>query len=312
SIALWRVKTVTPTITAMRLALVAFLITLLLGLLLASGFLGTVGFGHIAQLVNIHLGWGVLGWIGLLLVGLSYQVVPMFQVTPEYPALMRRYLAPGLFVMLIVWSLLMLAAALDWLNAVLPLLAMLLLIPGFIYYAVVTLQLQLQRKRRVPDMTMQFWRIGMLAILLSAVLWGAGMSSTLLSNSPQYSLLLGVVLIVGAGLSVVNGMLYKIVPFLSWFHLQNRQLSLMCMTVQVPNMKEFITDKAARLQYKAHLAALLMLLAAALKPEWFAHLAGILFAFSNILLVKNLFMAMKKYRQVNQALLAYAVDSKAE
>ncbi|MCW8945583.1 MAG: hypothetical protein OQL27_12490 [Sedimenticola sp.] len=312
AIALWRVKTVTHTITAMRVALAAFLITLLFGLLLASGFLSSVGFGHIAQLVNVHLGWGVLGWIGLLLIGLSYQVVPMFQVTPEYPERMRRFLAPGLFTLLLVWSVLMLAAAFNLIGSVVPVLIMFLLMPGFIFYAVITLRLQRQRKRRVPDITMQFWRIGMLAILSGAAIWGFGRLFSALATGPQFDLLLGVVLIVGAGLSVVNGMLYKIVPFLSWFHLQNRQLSLMCMTVQVPNMKEFITDKSSRLQFKVYLVSLVLLLAAVIKPAWFAHIAGIVFMFSNLLLLKNLSMAMIRYRKTNQALLAYVVDSEVK
>ncbi|MCW8946315.1 MAG: hypothetical protein OQK80_02515, partial [Sedimenticola sp.] len=121
-----------------------------------------------------------------------------------------------------------------------------------------------------------------------------------------------VCLVVGAGLSLVNGMLYKIVPFLSWFHLQNRQLSLMCMTVQVPNMKEFISDKAARLQFNCYFLSLLFLFAAVIKPAWFAHLAGLLFLISNLLLFKNLAMAMSRFRATSQALDEYMIDSKAE
>lgn len=309
AVALLRVKQVTHTITAMRLAVIAFLFTLLLGLLLGSGVLSQVGFGHIAPLVNVHLGWGVLGWIGLLLIGISYQVVPMFQVTPEYPPLMRRFLAPVLFTALVIWTLLVLAAIFNRVGASIPTLWMFLVLPGFMLYAVVTLRLQQQRKRRIPDITMKFWRIGMFSILFSSALWILGNLSTVVANSPQYHLLLGVGLIVGAGVSVVNGMLYKIVPFLSWFHLQNRQLSLMCMTVQVPNMKEFISDKAARDQYNVYVASLLLLFAAVLKPEWFTHLAGLIFLLSNIMLFKTLVVSMSRYYRTNQALLSYAVDS---
>lgn len=312
AVALLRVKQVTHTVTAMRLALVAFLITLMFGLLLGSGVLGAIGFGHIAPLVDVHLGWGLLGWIGLLLVGISYQVVPMFQVTPEYPMQIRRYLAPAIFLALLIWSVLMLGVIFNWFSAIVPRLWMLLILPGYMLYAVVTLRLQRQRKRRVPDITMQFWRNGMISILLGVAIWIAGNVSEVIANSPQYHLLLGVCLVVGAGLSLVNGMLYKIVPFLSWFHLQNRQLSLMCMTVQVPNMKEFISDKAARLQFNCYFLSLLFLFAAVIKPAWFAHLAGLLFLISNLLLFKNLAMAMSRFRATSQALDEYMIDSKAE
>lgn len=305
-IALWRVKRVSATIVAIRLAVVALLITLLLGLLLGSGVLGLLGFSDIASLVDVHLGWGILGWVGLLLIGISYQVVPMFQVTPEYPPRLRRLLAPALFTGLLIWTVLMLGRIFGVVNGWLPEIGMFLLLSGFSLYALVTLRLQRRRKRRIADITMQFWRTGMLFILFSALIWLAGKAFPAVGHDPRYNLFLGTCLLLGVGLSVINGMLYKIVPFLSWFHLQNRQMSLMCMTVKVPNMKEFIPDRMARLQFQLFLAALLLVLAATLVPAWFAHLAGFAFLASNALLMKNLLVAMGRYRQTNRALLAYA------
>lgn len=305
-VALWRVKNVTATVVAIRLAVVSLLITLLLGLLLASGVLGRIGFGHIASLVDVHLGWGILGWVGLLLIGVSYQVVPMFQVTPEYPARFRRLLAPGLFMGLVIWSLLMLAGNLGIVAERVASVWMLLLVAGFVAYALMTLRLQWQRKRRISDITLFFWRTGMLFVLLCALLWIVAALFPAIGFSPQFNLLLGVGLLYGVGLSVINGMLYKIVPFLSWFHLQNRQMSLMCMSVQVPNMKEFVSDRAARLQFHLFLLALLVTLLATLRPDWFARLAGLLFLASNALLLKNLALAMGRYRVTSRALLAYA------
>lgn len=310
-IALWRVKSVSATIIAIRLSVVSFLITLLLGLLLGSGVLGAMGFGHIASLVDVHLGWGILGWIGLLLIGISYQVVPMFQVTPEYPSRLRQFLAPALFIGMLIWTALMLGGISGVLSETVPSVWMFFLVSGFVLYAVVTLRLQLRRKRRIPDITMLFWRTGMLFVPVCAFIWIAGNLSPAIGYSPHFNLLLGVSLLLGVGMSVINGMLYKIVPFLSWFHLQNRQMSLMCMTVKVPNMKEFISDKAARLQFHLFLLALLAALLATLYPGWFAHLAGLFFFASNALLLKNLVVAMVRYRETNRALLAYAESARS-
>lgn len=310
SLALWRVKRANHTVVAMRLALVSLLITLLLGLFLGSGLPGSLGFRNIAALVDVHLGWGVLGWIGLLLIGISYQVVPMFQVTPEYPLLIRRWLAPVIFVGLLVWSGLSTMAMLDRLDPRIPAVWMLLLLVGFACYAVVTLRLQQKRKRRIPDVTLSFWRVGMVFVLLSGLLWGVAHFSPSVAQDPRYHLFLGVALLLGAGISVINGMLYKIVPFLSWFHLQNRQMSLMCMTVQVPNMKQFIPDRHARLQFRLYLASLLLALAATLRPLWFAHLGGLFFLASNLMLLKNLLTAMLRYRSTNAALLAASDNGK--
>jgi len=308
TLALWRVKTVSHTVVAMRLAVISLLITLLLGLLLGSGLLASVGFGNIAALVDVHLGWGILGWIGLLLIGISYQVVPMFQVTPEYPLSVRRWLAPAIFVGLLIWSGLSLLAMQGALEPLVVSIWMSLILVGFACYAIVTLRLQRQRKRRIPDVTLSFWRIGMVSVLLSALLWGVAQLVPAVEQHPRYHLLLGIALLLGAGVSVINGMLYKIVPFLSWFHLQNRQMSLMCLSVPVPNMKQFIRDRYARLQFRLYLASLVLALASTLQPAWFAHISGLLFLASSLLLLLNLLAAMARYRSTNASLLAEAAQ----
>jgi hypothetical protein len=124
-----------------------------------------------------------------------------------------------------------------------------------------------------------------------------------LSQSPAVVLAIGIGLVLGAAVSFLNGMLYKIVPFLSWFHLQNRQLATMCMTVQVPNMKQLLPDRAAHRQFWVHLAALLLLLAAVLQPRWFVYPAGVLLSLSSLLLWLNLVRVVLRYRRSNQELL---------
>ena len=307
--ALFRVKRVSYTVVAMRLAVLALLITMLLGVLLGSGILGRLGFGDIAALVDVHLAWGLLGWIGLLLVGISYQVVPMFQVTPEYPRRLRQWMGPGLFVGILIWTGLRLLALAGLLAVGVADLVLLLVLAGYAVYALFTLRLQRQRKRRVPDITLAFWRVGMGCLLAAALLWCVARLVPGLAQGPVYTLWLGVLLILGVGVSVVNGMLYKIVPFLSWFHLQNRQLKLMCLSVAVPNMKEFVPDRAARLQYRCYLLSLLLALAACTRPTWFAHLAGFVFLLCNGLLLKNLVQAMRRYAATDQALHQAAEDN---
>jgi hypothetical protein len=62
---------------------------------------------------------------------------------------------------------------------------------------------------------------------------------------------------------VVSGMLYKIVPFLAWFHLKTQTGAKVG---TIPNMKEMIPDKLARLHFRLHLAMLIVLLPAPFLP----------------------------------------------
>jgi len=119
----------------------------------------------------------------------------------------------------------------------------------------------------------------------------------------SYSLLLGVWLLFGVAVSVVNGMLYKIVPFLAWFHLQSRQVALMSMgKVKIPNMKELIPDHLCRQQMYTHQATLLLLTLAVLWPSPLARIAGLSLGISCTLLLTNLILAVHRYRKVNQEL----------
>src|SRR3546814_14557137 len=51
-------------------------------------------------MTDLHAGWGLLGWVGILLIGMAYQVIPIFQVTELYPKPITRWLAPAIFVLL--------------------------------------------------------------------------------------------------------------------------------------------------------------------------------------------------------------------
>ncbi|MCB1851404.1 MAG: hypothetical protein KDI83_11625 [Gammaproteobacteria bacterium] len=296
AIAQWRVISSGATVGGMKLAVSALLLTLLLGSIAALGYAGIIRIPNLAILADVHLGWGLLGWMGLLLISVSFQLVPMFQVTPEYPLWVKRFLPWMIFVALLIWLLLRSGWIVAAWISLLALLVLMVVVFGFVLFSIYTLLLQSRRKRRAPDVTLLFWRLGMILLAGSAMFWLSGVLFPPVREAQYFSILLGIGLVQGVALSVVNGMLYKIVPFLCWFHLQNRQMNLMCMMVSVPNMKEFVTDRAAKRQFYLHLSALLFSAAAAVMPLWFSRPAALLFIASNLLLLINLFLAVGRFR----------------
>ncbi len=271
-------------VTAMRAAVAALAVTVALGVFTALELVSARSGPNVASLTNLHLAWGILGWVGLLVCGVAYQVVPMFQITPRYPRWLTRHLAPGVLAGLVVWTALYIAgddvpalAAPAWLAT---------WIAVFITFAVTTLRLQARRRRRTEDVTRAFWIVGMLSIPASGVLWTAmqvGADSALVNRLP---VLLGVCLLIGFAVSVVNGMLYKIVPFLVWFHLKRSAQGAAC--PDVPNVKRVISAGRIRWQFRLHLGALGALILAALWPAWPSYLAGLALVASFSLLWANL------------------------
>jgi len=90
--------------------------------------------------------------------------------------------------------------------------------------------------------------------------------------------------------AVISGMLYKIVPFLGWFHLQAQTGAG---AGKIPNMKQFITENAARRHFHLHLAAVALLLPTPWTPPPLALPGLALLAASGLMLGMNLSKARK-------------------
>lgn len=251
AVALTRAQGVRDTILAMALALGALAVTLGLGLALVAALRGWVHLPGLPGWVDLHLGWGLLGWAGLLVMGVGYQVVPMFHVTPPYPGWLRTWAAPLAAAGLIAATGLALA---GWRAPA----AWGLGLAGLVFaaFAATTLDRQRRRQRPIVDATLLHWRSAMFCAIVALVLWLAGGRAETL----------GVLSIVGVGLGLPSGMLLKIVPFLSWFHLQHRQLAARRLDLRIPHMHAFVPERQARIQFGLHLTALGLLVAATALP----------------------------------------------
>jgi hypothetical protein len=250
-----------------------------LGLLL-SGFFGWGLWLPVVAMTNLHAVWGLVGWTVLLVAGVAYQVVPMFQITPPYPRWLIRGLAP------------LMAATL----------AGAMLAVGLVVFAAATLYLLTRRRRKIGDPTLGYWRIGMASLLAGALLWLATPLIPALAQAPQVELLLGILLIFGFAVAVINGMAYKIVPFLAWFHLQAQLFQ----RAKVPTMKQLLPDAMIRRQWWAYLAALLTLMAAAVYPAAFTYPAALALGVTGAWLGFNLSSVWRIYHRVLQDGLAVA------
>ena len=286
-LALWRAPVASGTVIALRCALIGLLITVGLGLSLGSYF----GWGlnlPVIALTHLHAAWGLVGWTALLVAGVAYQVVPMFQITPPYPAWFVRGFAPLMAALLIAWSVAVLGA---WTAA--ATLASAGLATGLAGFAVATLYLLTRRRRKIGDVTLGYWRISMASLLVGALLWLATLAIPALTSAPQVELLLGILLIFGFTVAVINGMAYKIVPFLAWFHLQAQLFR----RAKVPNMKQLLPEARIRRQWWAYLAALLLLLGAAIDPVVFTYPAALASGITAVWLGVNLWSVWRIYRR---------------
>lgn len=278
-LALMRAR-ISDTNQAMRLAAFTLGVTLFLGLGLASWLIGLWVPEAPLDWLAAHVLWGLGGWVGVLVMGSAWQVVPMLQLTPPYPPQLTRWLWRG---MLIGLPLATLAPA-PWRHAGLLLVALALIV-----FAVATLRLQSRRKRKLADATLNFWRLGMICLIAAVPL---ALAHALRGLPDAWVLFAGLLFLIGFAVSVVNGMLYKILPFMAWFHLQAK----VGFKPGQPSMRDYLPDARAHGQFRLHLAALLCLLGAPF-ISWLALPGGLLLASAAAWLGWNLFSAWRLYRQ---------------
>jgi hypothetical protein len=287
---------------AVGAALIGLLVTATLGALLGAGYgaglepVATSGLDR--RWTDLHALWGLLGWVGLLVVAIAYEVVPMFQTTPPYPPWMQRGLSLTLLVSLTLWSLAFVGGRLGDGGGWSLLLWAAGLVVGLAYgvFAVITLRLQLQRKRPEPDLTLLYWRLGMLCLIAGIALGGGTLA---LDAGPVWLMLATLLVLLGFAVSVINGMLYKILPFLVWLHLtlivqaqgRNRR--------EIPPVKALLPWGPARVQLVLHLLALVLLGGAlAVHSDALSEMAALALGASFALLGGNLLAVLRRYRVV--------------
>jgi len=274
------------TTRAITLGLAGLGATIALGSVLAT-LPGWAAAWGIAQLTDLHAAWGLAGWVTVTVIGVALALVPMFQITPRYPPAVERWLPP-----LIIGTLVALSFAvttpLGTLSGQRELLYA-LLATGLAAFGVVTLRLHRASRRRA-DVSVWLWRGGMASLVAVALLGAGGLSVPGMAQQPWFDLLTGILLLAGFAMSVINGMMYKIVPFLVWLHLQQANPERQ----PLPHMGQIIPQRAMRWQAAAHGAAVALLMVALAWPIA-VYGAGLAWAVSQLMLAVNLARAVWRY-----------------
>jgi len=265
---------------SLALSWAALVPTLALGLLLVLGLAGRISLVDFAARVNLHLTWGLLGWVGLTLVGVVFELVPMFYMTPRPGSPLVPAIVVTTFVALLAVSLL------SGLHAdtgvALASGAMVL-----VFAALAVIWLTWRRRRPILDTTLLYLWVGCAGVVAAVLGWALGLDSVLV----------GILALGGVALSFPSGMLYKIVPFLCWLHLQTEQVATRQFDHPLPQMKDFIPEHWARWQLVLFVGALTCLLLGHSGVLPVVALGGVLLMGSALLMWTSLLGAVWRYRR---------------
>ncbi|WP_210395360.1 hypothetical protein [Motiliproteus sediminis] len=282
--ALWRVHPLGESARVLRLAAVGLIGAGGLGLHQALYHAYPSLIGYAGELTDAHLLWASLGWVVMLVMGVSLQVIPMFHVTPALPRWIAQFAAPALLAMLFIATL--------WPPSRAVALLLSALLTGA--YAIAALNALAARKRKRIDYTVRLWQLALCHLLMTALALGASAAGIQLTSLAGP---VGVVFGIGFMLSVMLGMLQKIVPFLIYLHLQRACLGDPMAMMALPNMQDLLPTQTQRRQWQLQLLTLLLLYLSYVPGmiELTGRLAGVAAAANFIYLGRALWRARQRF-----------------
>ncbi len=246
---------------------------------------------------DIHVMWALLGWTILLLLAVSSQVIPMFHVTPRFSPQYLKIISIFFLLCLMTISILSLNGG----SHILLSMGKLLLSCCVLVYALYSLLMISKRKRKVKDMSINFWRFGLLLLVFVVFLyWFNNLLTT--RYAVKLELLIGLLFIFGFACSCIIGMMQKIVPFIIYMHLQRRVMMVPEKMSLLPNMQELISVKNQQIQFYLHLSSL-CLLSMSIFFEQLGIFAATMMLINFIWLAYNIYYSAQQYWLINQQLL---------
>ncbi|WED28971.1 hypothetical protein L3V77_23840 [Vibrio sp. DW001] len=241
------------------LAVCSLGLLLVAGLLLISGYLWGIQPAVGKALTNFHASIGIFGWVLLLVMAVSFQVIPMFHVTPVFPKVWRNTLVFGA-----VFSLVMMTLA-TFAGFDLYYVSVFNALVGIAYAVVGSVQLS-KRRRKLPDVVVNYWRVGY-GCLAIGCLFIIALPYFPAEIKGKLEVLLGLVIALGFIFGVIQGMLLKIVPFLITLHLQKVAMANPASMMMLPDHYSLISRKQGKLQYWLYLAVLLSIVISFFVPQ---------------------------------------------
>ncbi len=221
-------------------ALVYLIITAVAGFLLSYNLWHPyIKINHL-QYLKLHALVAVIGWVTMVVMGVSYKLIPMFTLSHGYSLRSGK------------WAFYLVNAGLVGINTFfhfqnnkIQILISNFIIAvgiGFFLFQIYLIYKNRLRKKRDVGIKYSIFSFYMLGI---ATLFGLIFSFTDFSQIPNVYLIFGYLVFFGFLSMLIVGQIYKIIPFLTWYHKYSSKVGL----EPVPLLKDMFNEKFAFLNY---------------------------------------------------------------
>ncbi len=264
-------------------ALVYLAITALSGLVLGYN----LGFPFISRIhfdyLKIHAHIGFIGWVLMVIMGVGLKLIPMFGLSHNYSTLPAKIAFVLVNLGLIGTSIEWFLTGPEWLLNV----YIILLISGILSFIVQVIFILRNRLKITLDIGMKH----------SAVAFGYAVIATFVGGLLAFSsphdeairestvLVYGLIIMAGFFSMLIVGQMYKIVPFLVWFHTFSERAG----KEKVPLLKDLLNESLASIQFWILNAGILVMIIGTLLVLQTVQLIGFaLFTIAAIMFAYNI------------------------
>lgn len=257
-------------------AIFYLIITAIAGLLLAIN-LGTpyIKIDHL-QYLNLHAHTAFIGWVSMVVMGVTFKLIPMFTLSHGYNLKFGHWAFWLINIGLLGINYIFHNERIHFLYYVLtPMISV-----GIILFLIQVYIIFKNRVRRKLDTGLRFSSYAYLMLALTTLL-GTFIAFIDYQNIINLTLIYGYMIIFGYLSMLIVGQMYKIVPFLVWYHKYSSKVGI----EKVPMLKEMFNEKVAQYGFYFMITALF----GSLFSFAFSNQYGLIISFAVMLLSSLIF-----------------------
>ncbi len=229
-------------------AAIFYLITTAVAGLLLSINLGYpfIRISHL-QYLNLHAHIAFIGWVSMVIMGVSFKLIPMFTLSHGYSTVSGK-IAFGL----INAGLLGISTVMHYEDLTIYFyISVLLIVAGIFSFLFQMYLIFKKRLRKKSDIGIKFSKTAYILLGITTA-FGSLLTFTNISNKMNVTLVYGYLIIFGYISMLIVGQMYKIVPFLVWYHKYSSKVGI----ETVPMLKDMFKEKPAYAGYYFMVSAL--------------------------------------------------------
>lgn len=224
-------------------ALVYLFFTVVAGIMMAINLYHPYFKTNHLEYLKLHAHLAFVGWVSMVIMGVSYKLIPMFLLSHGFSLKPAKwvfgFINAGLILLIVEYHL-------STRSIMLPIGATLITIGSLIFFYQVYLIMK-NRVRKILDVGLTYTMVSFGMMIIAALLGLFLVFEKFLNpdDLTKLALIYGYLVIFGYFSLIIVGQMYKIVPFLVWFHKFSAKVGL----EPVPALKDMYNEKLAKVEF---------------------------------------------------------------